>query len=141
MDKVTHVVVGESFDESQVTEAFELYEKPTVTEQWVLTSAKLGKLVPVKPYDPIMSNKLFSGCIFTMNQIDAQDRLKLFAMITLHGGAVQKELDNKVTHLLSGGSQSVAIKVATLTKNKPIIITPDFVVECLKYKKLVDPSR
>ena len=100
MDKVTHVVVGESFDESQVQEARELYEKPTVTEQWVLTSAKLGKLAPVKPYDPISNGKLFSNFIFTMYQVDQQDRLKLFAMITLHGGTVQKELNNKVTHLL-----------------------------------------
>lgn len=129
---------SENYDESQVQEARELYEKPTVTEQWVLNSLKLGKLAPVKSYDPIKSGKLFSNCIFTMHQIDAQDRLKLYAMITLHGGAVQKELDNKVTHLLSGGSQSVAIKVAALTKNKLTIITPDWVVECLKQKKLVE---
>lgn len=138
MDKVTHVVVGENFDESQVQEARELYEKPTVTEQWVLNSSKLGKLAPAKPYDPVRSGKLFSNCIFTMYQIDAPDRLKLYAMITLHGGTVQKELDNKVTHLLSGGSQSVALKVAALTKNKLTIITPDWVLECLKQKKLVD---
>ncbi|CRK86347.1 CLUMA_CG000101, isoform A [Clunio marinus] len=140
MDNVTHVIVGKNFDESQVQEARELYEKPTVTEQWVLTSIKLGKLAPVKPYDPIMNGKLFSNCIFTMNQIDAQDRLKLYAMITFHGGCVKKELDNKVTHLLSGGSQSVALKVAALTKNKLTITTPDWVQECLKQKKLVDPS-
>lgn len=140
MDKVTHVVVGETFEDNQVQEARELYEKPTVTEQWVLTSAKLGKLAPVKPYDPITNGKLFSSCIFTMYQIDQPDRLKLYAMITLHGGTVQKELDNKVTHLLSGGSQSVALKVAALTKNKLTIVTPDWVLECLRHKKLADPD-
>lgn len=138
MDKVTHVVVGENPEESQVQEARELYEKPTLTEQWVLTSAKLGKLAPVKPYDQITNGKLFSNFIFTMYKIDPQDRLKLYAMITLHGGIVQKELDNKVTHLLSIGAQSVAMKVAALTKNKLTITTPDWVVECLKQKKLVD---
>jgi hypothetical protein len=138
MDKVTHVVVGENSDESQVQEARELYEKPTITEQWVLTSAKLGKLAPVKPYDQITNGKFFSNFIFTMYKIDPQDRLKLYAMITLHGGVVQKELDNRVTHLLSIGAQSVAMKVAALTKNKLTITTPDWVVECLKQKKLVD---
>jgi PAX-interacting protein 1 len=140
MDNVTHCVVGKNYDESQVQEARELYEKPTVTEGWVLASVKLGKLVPVRPYDPITSGKLFHGCIFTMHSIDAPDRLKLYAMITLHGGTVQKELDNKVTHLLLGGSQSIAIKVASLTKNKLTIITPDWVQECLKQKKIVEPD-
>lgn len=138
MDGTTHCLVGKNFDESQVQEARELYEKPTVTEQWVLASAKLGKLASVKPYDPITSGKVFSNCIFTMNQIDAQDRLKLYAMITLHGGTVQKDLDNKVTHFLSGESQSVAMKVATLTKNKLTVITPDWVLDCLRQKKLVN---
>lgn len=138
MDKVTHVVVGENFDESQVQEARELYEKPTVTEQWVYNSSKLGKLAPAKPYDPLRSGKLFSNCIFTMDHIDAPDRLKLFAMITLHGGTVQKELDNKITHLLSGEPQTVAIKVAALTKNKLTIITPDWVLECLRQKRLIE---
>lgn len=138
--RCTHCVVGRNYDESLVQEARELYEKPTITEQWVLVSAKLGKLAPVKPYDPITNGKLFSNFIFTMYQIEAQDRLKLYAMVTLHGGSVQKELDNKVTHLLSGGSQSVAIKVAALTKNKLTIITPDWVLECLRQKKLVDPD-
>lgn len=140
MDKVTHVVVGENYDESQVQEARELYEKPTVTEQWVLASAKLGKLVPVRPYDPISTGKLFHNCIFTMHQIDVQDRLKLYAMITLHGGTVQKELDNKVTHFVSGVSQSVAMKVASLTKNKLTIVTPDWVPLCLQQKKIVEPD-
>lgn len=133
----THCLVGRNFDESQVQEARELYEKPTVTEHWVLASAKLGKLAPVKPYDPITNGKIFSNCIFTMSQIDLQDRLKLYAMITLYGGTVQKDLDNKVTHFMSGESQSVAMKVATLTKNKLTIITPDWVLECLRQKKLV----
>lgn len=135
----THCLVGRNFDESQVLEARELYEKPTVTEQWVLTSAKLGKMAPVKPYDPITNGKIFSNCIFTMSQIDLQDRLKLYAMITLYGGTVQKDLDNKVTHFMSGESQSVAMKVAIkLTKNKLTIITPDWVLECLRQKKLVN---
>ena len=133
--------MGRNYDESQVQEARELYEKPTVLEQWVLTSAKIGKLAPVKPYDPITSGKLFYGCIFTMHSIDAQDRLRLYAMITFHGGTVQKEFDNKVTHLLSGGSQTIAIKIAALTtKNKLTIITPDWVQECLKHDKIVEPD-
>lgn len=140
MDKVTHVVVGENFDESQVQEARELYDKPTVTEQWVLTSAKLGKLAPVKPYDPVSNGKLFSNFVFTMYQVDAQDRLKLYAMITLHGGSVHKDLDNRVTHLLATTANSVATKLAAHKKNKITITTPDWVLECLKHKKLFDPE-
>jgi hypothetical protein len=137
MDCATHCLVGSNFDESQVQEARELYEKPTVNEQWVLVSAKLGKLAPVKPYE-VNSGKLFYNCVFTMYQLDIQDRMKLYAMITYNGGTVQKELDNKVTHLLCASSQSVAIKVAALTKNKLTIVTPDYVIECLKNKKLVE---
>lgn len=138
MEKATHVLCGKNFEESHVQEARELYEIPVVNEQWVLNSAKLNKLAPTKPYFPITTGKLFNGFIFTMTQVEPQDRLKLYAMITLHGGNVQKDLDNKVTHLLSGGSQSVALKVAGLTKMT--IVTPDWVVECLKNRKLIEPD-
>lgn len=138
MEKATHVLCGRNFEESHVQEARELYEIPVVNEQWVINSVKLNKLVPTKPYFPTTTGKLFHGFIFTMTQIESQDRLKLYAMITLHGGNVQKDLDNKVTHLLMGGSQSVALKVAGLTKMT--IVTPDWVVECLKNRKLIEPD-
>lgn len=50
-------------------------------------------------------------------------------MITLLGGIVQKVLGNRVMHLLSGGSQSLAMKVAAVTNNKLTIITTDWVQE------------
>lgn len=138
MEKATHVLCGKNFDDSHVQEARELYEIPVVNEHWVLNSVRLNKLVPTKPYSPSTIGKLFHGFIFTMTQIEPQDRLKLYAMITFNGGNVQKDLDNKVTHLISGGSQSVALKVAGLTKMT--IVTPDWVIECLKNKKLIDPE-
>lgn len=136
MEKATHVLCGKNYEESHVQEARELYEIPVVNEQWILISVRLNKLAPTKPYFPSTAGKLFHNFVFTMTQIELQDRLKLYAMITLHGGSVQKDLDNRVTHLLSGGSQSVALKVAGLTKM--IIVTPDWVVDCLKSKKLIE---
>lgn len=139
-DSATHFIVGKTYDESQILEAKELYEKPTVNEQWVVNSMRLGKLLPVKPYDPLMAGRFFHSCIFTMYQVDPQDRLKLYSMITLYGGIVQKDLDNKVTHLISVGPQSVAIKVAALTKNKVTIITPDWIQQCLRHRRLIEPE-
>lgn len=141
MDSVTMVVAGRNFDELVIQQAYDIYEIPAVTDQWILISSKLGKLASMKAHEPIKAGKLFQNCIFTMTLIDSVDRRKLFAMITFHGGTVQKQFDNKVTHLLSGGSQAVALKLAySLNKSNLTIVTPDWVQQCLKSKRLVDPE-
>lgn len=139
MDKATHVICGQQYDEAHVQEANELYDTPSVTEGWVLASVKIGRLAAVKAYDPL-PNKLFSGLCFTFVGVDQQDKRRLFSMVKFSGGVVQKVFDNKVTHLVcSTASGAVYSKAMNLSK-KLTIVCPDWVVECLKTKNLMDPE-
>lgn len=109
-----------------------------VTEHWVLASAKLGRLANDKAYD-LGSNKLFANFNFTFNQIESQDQRKLYAMITFNGGNVQKNFDKNVTHLVCGSAQDIIYKKAvSLHKSALAIVTPDWVVDSVKAKSLVN---
>lgn len=140
MDKATHVICGQQYDEAHVQEANEIYDTPSVTEGWVLASVKIGRLAAVKAYDPL-PNKLFSGLCFTFVGVDQQDRRRLFSMVKFSGGVVQKVFDSKVTHLVCAAALGAAYSRAmTLPKQKVTIVCPDWIVECLKNKNVVDPE-
>lgn len=137
MDKAHFVICGHKFEISDVQQATELYDIPSVTEQWIQASVRLGKLASCKPYDPI-SNKIFSNCIFTLSGVEIQDRRKLYAMITFHGGIVQKHFDSKLTHLVCTNAIGVAYVKAMSFSKRPIIIAPDWIIDCVKLKKQID---
>lgn len=45
-DYVTHCIVGDDPSESDISDANDLYEVPAVISDWVVLSAKCGKLLP-----------------------------------------------------------------------------------------------
>lgn len=72
-----------------------------------------------------------------------EDRKKLDALITFHGGVVQKEFSAKTTHLVCGvAAGNIYNKASALVKSGTlatlVIVTPDWVLDCARAKSLVD---
>lgn len=137
VDYITHVICGLNFDENEISQASDLYELPSVTEEWVHASVKLGRLATTKPYEPI-GNKLFVGCTFALSDLSVKDRKTLFATITFHGGQVERNFTGKTTHLVCGAASGQAYAKAQTLGEKVTIVTPDWVSECIQSNLLVD---
>lgn len=135
MDFITHVICGANYDENDITQAAELYDVPSVTEAWVLASIRLGRLVSTKAYFPLKS-ALFSNLTFAATQLDNRDLKKIYAIITFHGGNVRNLFDKQTTHLISGNTKG-SIYAKAITVNGVVVVTPDWVTECLKAKILI----
>lgn len=140
VDYITHVICGKNYDETHISEAIDLYGKPSVNEEWVIASAKIGKLTVVRPYLPT-SNGLFHRFVFSMSQMDVQDRRNLYGLISFYGGKIQKVFDGRTTHLICGSAHGTAYKKALeLGRVKVTVITPDWITESVKNKTLLNPE-
>lgn len=135
MDFVTHVVCGANYDENDIAQAAELYEVPSVTEAWVLASIRLGRLASTKAYFPLKS-ALFSNLTFAATQLDNRDLKKLYAVITFNGGKVRNLFDRQTTHLVCGNTKGSIYAKAT-SVGSVALVTPDWIIECLKAKSLI----
>jgi hypothetical protein len=82
--------------------------------------------------------------VFTLSQIDLDDRKKLYALINFHGGNVQKDFNPKTTHLICGvAAGTIFNKAITVTKSSQsslTIITPDWALDCVRNKTLLEPK-
>lgn len=133
-DYVTHLVCGYNAEETDVSDANDLYEIPAVTVKWVFISAALKQLVSVKPYIYNTKN-LFSNLFFTFSKIRT-DRNVLWSLITYYGGNVQLNLDSRVTHLVTIDTTSSKY-IRSYTLGLIQIVTPDWITECIKSKSLL----
>lgn len=137
---ITHLICGKNFDENDVNQATDLCEVPSVNENWIIASARLGRLTCTKPYDP-MPNGLFSKIVGTIVQLSAVDRKRLFALITFNGGKVERDFSAQTTHLICGTANGNAYKRAIeLNSDKLAVVTPDWIFECLKAQELVETN-
>lgn len=137
---VTHLLCGSDFDDKDTAEATEIFDIPCVTGEWVKASIKLGHLACPKTYHPMPSG-LFTSCIVAVAQLNVNDRKKLFALITFHGGRVERNFTAQTTHLVCGiGAGNIYTKAMELKSNKFHIITPDWFYECLKAQEIIDPK-
>lgn len=81
--------------------------------------------------------QLFSKVVACVSNINNSDLQALWAMITYYGGSFQLHLNNSCTHLIS--TKPVGEKYERSIQNTNIaIVTPDWVVESIKEKKLCD---
>lgn len=136
----THLLCGTNFDESEIAQATDLYEVPSITEAWVIASAKLGRLATTKPYDPVPT-KIFSQIFAAITQISSNDRNTLFALITYNGGIVERNFTNKTTHLICGSATGAPYQRSVTIKNENFcVVTPDWVVDCLNSREQLDPQ-
>lgn len=131
----THVLCGDGFDENEIAQAADLYEIPSVTEAWVVASARLGRLASLKPYDPTPNSKCFSQVFASITQVTAADRYRLYALITFNGGVVERNLTSKTTHLICGRADGPAYARAVTIKNDNFsVVTPDWIIDSLNGK-------
>lgn len=128
----THLLCGEGFDESEIAQAADLYEIPSVTEAWVIASARLGRLALTKPYDPTPHSKCFSQVFACITQVTTVDRYRLYALITYNGGVVERNFTSRTTHLICGSADGSAYAKAITIKNDNFsVVTPDWIIDSL----------
>ncbi|XP_022171154.1 PAX-interacting protein 1 isoform X2 [Myzus persicae] len=136
-DSVTHCIVGKNYVEADVSAARELYDVTTVTPEWIRMSVLCSKLLPTKPFNPFEDN-LFSGINVCVSQQTANDCKILWALVTYNGGTFQLTLNlKKTTHLVVTkpfGKKYDAVLSSGSDKIK--IVTPDWIIDCLKNKEL-----
>lgn len=134
------MLCGVDFDEKDTAEATDIYEIPVVTGDWVKASIRLGRLACPKVYHPIPSG-IFTSCIVAIAQLNANDRKKLYALITFHGGKVDRHFTSKTTHLVCGiATGDIYNKAMDIKSGSFCIVTPDWFYECMKADELIDPK-
>lgn len=135
---ITHLLCGKDFDEKDIAEATDIYDIPSVTGEWVIASARLGRLACTKVYHPMPSN-LFQSMVAAISELNASDRKKLYALITFEGGRVERNFTSKTTHLICGASAgNIYNKAIEMKLDKLSIVTPDWIMECVKKQELID---
>lgn len=141
MTSTTHLVCGSGFDENECAQATDLYDVPCVTQRWVVASVQLGRLAALTAYNPT-ANRLFSKMVAAITQVPVADRFRLYALITYHGGQVDRQLTPATTHLICGAAVGHAYaKSFTIKKESFAIVTPDWVMDSLQAAALLDPVK
>lgn len=137
---ITHLLCGDDFDEKDIGEATDIYDIPSVTGEWVQACVRLGRLVCPKIYHPIPGG-LFTSIVAAITELGTNDRKKLYAIITFHGGRVERCFTPQTTHLVCGRANGdVYTKAMELKSDTFCIVSPDWFYECLKEQKLIDPK-
>lgn len=135
---ITHLLCGLDFDEKDIGEATDIYDIPSVTGEWVKACVRIGRLVCPKIYHPI-PNGLFASIVAAITELGTNDRKKLYALITFHGGRVERHFTPKITHLVCGkASGNVYTKAMELKSDKFCIVSPDWFYDCLNAQELID---
>lgn len=140
LTNITHLLCGVDFDETEIGEANDIYDIPSVTGEWVKACVRFGRLVCPKIYHPI-PNGLFTSIVAAITDLSINDRKKLYAMITFNGGCVERHFTAKTTHLICGKANGdVYTKAMELKSDKFCIVSPDWIYECLSVQELIDPK-
>ena len=79
-----------------------------------------------------------SKIIACVSNISSEDIESLWAMITYYGGSFRLSLDSECTHLISTKPEGEKYEKALSTNEKIKIVTPDWVVNCIKSKNICD---
>lgn len=134
------MLCGIDFDETEIGEANDIYDIPSVTGEWVKACVRHGRLVCPRIYHPI-PNGLFTSIVAAITDLGINDRKKLYALITFHGGRVERNFTPQTTHLICGKANGdVYTKAMELKSDKFCIVSPDWVYECLSVQELIDPK-
>lgn len=136
------MLCGVEFDKNQFEEATDVGAS-IVTCEWVKASVRLGRLTCAIPYHPLPDG-LFKSIVAAIADLNPNDRKNLYALITFHGGRVERNFTSKTTHLVCGNATGNVYKTAMdMKSDKFSIITPDWFIECLNSPKqeLIDIER
>lgn len=142
MSELVSMAITDTTDnEDEYAEISDIYDIPVVSCSWVVASHSCGKLLPTKPFPPkLTSNALFKGKVFCASHIpNKSDLNSLWAMVTFHGGATRRRLSSEVTHLIC--TTTIGKKFASASSYPSlVVVTPDWVVECIQSKKLMEET-
>jgi len=135
-DQITHMICATNYNEEELSMNLDLYSAIPVTEQWIVHSAKLGRMASTRAFDPSPNQlRLMRGIRVAITNVVAGDRRRLYAMLTYHGAVVTHSFGATNTHLVCGAANGgIYNKALALPKNAIIIVTPDWVTDSLKYK-------
>lgn len=132
-DYVTHLICGHDPEETDLSDATEVYEIPAVTVKWIIYSSHLKRQLNPKPY-LYDTNKLFSNLTFCFSDV-GRDREILWALITYHGGEVQLNFDKNCRYLITTSTTSEKyFKAQSLGADIVSIVTPDWLIETVRNK-------
>ncbi|XP_037071655.1 PAX-interacting protein 1-like [Pollicipes pollicipes] len=123
-DYTTHLIVGELPDEDVINEAHDLYERPALRAVWVTLSAAAGKLLPTAAFSHA-PGQVFRGVRVCCSRLEPDDVRTVWALVTFHGGAFQRRLDARCTHLVVGKPEG-AMYERCLQPAGPVPVTPDW---------------
>ncbi|XP_076116786.1 PAX-interacting protein 1-like [Mytilus galloprovincialis] len=136
-EMVSHVISDDP-SQDEYSEAKELFDLPVVRSSWVYLSIKCKKQLPIPVFSP--ADLLFSGVVACSSQLDAEDTLHVWGMITYNGGKCQQKLDSKCTHLITTATEGAKYEAALKHAEKVNIVTPDWVTDSIKKEAKVDES-
>ncbi|XP_071121795.1 PAX-interacting protein 1-like [Mytilus edulis] len=136
-EMVSHVISDDP-SQDEYSEAKELFDLPVVRSSWVYLSIKCKKQLPIPVFSP--ADLLFSGVVACSSQLDAEDTLHIWGMITYNGGKCQQKLDSKCTHLITTATEGAKYEAALKHAEKVNIVTPDWVTDSIKKETKVDES-
>lgn len=108
-------------------------------ERWVLACTKLNRLANTKAYEQL-PNKLFSNLIFAVSSgLAPNDNKSLYATIRFHGGALERNYTERTSILICPSASGAAYaKAVAVGNDRTKIVTPDWVLDCVQEKRLVD---
>ena len=132
------LIVGlEGGEEMIIDEAEDLLDIPAVSCAWVVASCDVGCQLPVSPFR-VRGQRLFSRVTVLMPEmagLSAEDRERLWAMVTWHGGRVlttdAEARPTHVTHVVT--SSCVQVPGAGVR-----MVTPNWVVDSVRRNRLQD---
>ena len=106
-------------------------------------SLRSHTILPHAPFSPF-PNRLFSSVVVCPSRLHPADQSAIWSMVTYHGGRYQVKLDGGCTHLVTAriaGPKYETIVALKSASSKCKIVTPDWVVDCVKQKSLLDEER
>ena len=132
------LVVGpDGGEEVVIDEAEDMLDIPAVSCAWVLASCHVGTRLPMAPFR-VRGQRLFSGVTVLMPEmagLSAEDRARLWAMVTWHGGRV---LTTEVTKSEARPSHVVTSALLSGAGDGARVVTPNWVVDSVKRSRLQD---
>ncbi|KAF4518541.1 hypothetical protein B566_EDAN004285, partial [Ephemera danica] len=115
-DIVTHCIAGNDFEESDVSEAKDIYDIQAVTWKWGFLAER---------------DQLFSDVVACVSQLEPGDNNALWAMLNFYGGEMRTRFDSSCTHLIAAKPSGAKYERALQEKGVRVV-TPDWVCDSVK---------
>ena len=157
-------------NKDELEQAIEIYQTPIVTSEWITDCLKNDALLPIDSYlsadttnnttedNDDNSKRLFQSFTFANANLINEDHNRIYALVTYYGGRWIANLDSFVcTHIICASALDKTGKSGDANNNhediderlqdayeiqsdKVHLITPDWVIDCIKTNHLIDET-